>query len=142
MPIPPPLAVYLLTAFALAVVLGTRQVLRGAGRRVRPGHGVSPTLLRTHTGVGLLAAVLWIAFLTIRADGQSWHSLMGVVGLAGWWITSWVGLLLLGRWLPTRGRHSEAGTRWVGPFLVAAVAYVGVAVASGGFTLAYVFGSV
>lgn len=145
MPIPPPpasLVVYLLTAFSVLVVVITRQLLGGQGRRVRPGHGVSRSVLNLHSYAGGIAAVAWVVFLAVPADGRTWHSLLGVFGLAAWWVTGWAGLFLLGRWLPSRGRHSDLDGGWIVGFLAAAAAYGGVAVASIAFTLAYVFGSI
>ncbi|MDN7122796.1 hypothetical protein INN71_15505 [Nocardioides sp. ChNu-153] len=147
MPVPDPLAVHLLTAFAVVVVLLTRRVLgrRSTSARQGPrhGHGVSPWLLDVHTGAGLAGGLLWVVFLLVDQDGATWHSLLGVVGLGLWWITGWAGLLLLGRWLPSRGRHSDARDRgWFVGLGLALLGHLGVAASAVVFTLAYLSGSV
>jgi hypothetical protein len=50
----------------------------------------------------VLALVTWVVYLVGTND------LVGVVGLAFWWLTTLAGLLILLRWLPSRGRHASA----------------------------------
>ncbi|WP_447644815.1 hypothetical protein [Nocardioides zeae] len=139
-PVPSSLAVYALTVFCAVVVVLTRWIL-GSGRS--PGHGVSPLVLGAHTGAGLLGTVVWTAFILIPADGEAWHSALGAVGLGAWWVTGWFGVLLLGRWLPSRGRHSDArDRRWFVGLTTALVGHVGVLVSGVVFTLGYLFGAV
>ncbi|MDX6241487.1 MAG: hypothetical protein QOG10_6311 [Kribbellaceae bacterium] len=96
---------WFLTALGAVVVLLTRVRLggRGAGETVRAS-GVaaySSALVRVHTVVGIAALGLWIvALVTTRQE-------IAFVALVAWWLLSIVGLLLLARWLPSGGRHSE-----------------------------------
>lgn len=141
--LPDPVLVHALTVFAVLVVLVTRQVLPASGRRIRHGHGVSPLLRALHFRVGLAASLLWMLFLVLPGNGSTWHSLLGLAGLGAWWVTGWVGLFLLGRWLPSRGRRSHESDRgWILRFLVSVVGHVGVALSTVVFTLAYVLGVV
>lgn len=93
-------AVYALTALAALVVVLTRLRL---GRGSAPGRQhVGSGILNIHTVCGLLALAGWLVYL-VGAD-----DLIGIVALAFWWLTTFVGLLMLLRWLPSRGRHAEA----------------------------------
>lgn len=141
--LPDPLVVYVLTVFSTVVVLVTRQVLAAGGKRIRHGHGVSPLLRSLHFRVGLAAVALWGAFLSIPQDGKTWHSLLGLAGLGCWWVTGWVGLFLLGRWLPSGGRHSDdRDAGWLARFGLSLVGHVGLALSTVVFTLGYVLGTV
>ncbi|RZU20123.1 hypothetical protein EV645_2350 [Kribbella rubisoli] len=96
---------WFLTALGAVVVLITRVRLggtvvdgtaRGAGR-----HGFSAALLRLHTVVGVITLLGWVvALITGRQE-------IAVVMLAGWWLLTVIGLLLLARWLPGGGKHSQ-----------------------------------
>jgi hypothetical protein len=91
-----------LTALAAVVVVLTRVRLakdEGAGRLSIP-HG----LLNTHTGAGVPAVLLWVAFLVTGT------TLLGWLGLVFWWVTVVAGLLILARWMPAKGRHSSGPT--------------------------------
>ena len=105
--------VYVLTALAGVVVVLTRLRLgRGDGGAGR--HHVGRRLVDVHTVAGVVALVLWIVFLV---DG---NETVGIAALACWWITVVAGLLIMLRWLPTRGRHASAGRqdKWSkGPWL-------------------------
>jgi len=96
---------WFLTALGAVVVLITRVQLggtvvdgtgHGAGR-----HGYSATLLRMHTLVGVITLLGWVVALVTGRQG------IALVILAGWWLLTAVGLLLLARWLPSGGKHSE-----------------------------------
>ncbi|MET9314177.1 hypothetical protein ABZX12_20405 [Kribbella sp. NPDC003505] len=96
---------WFLTALGAVVVLITRVRLggtvvdgtgHGAGR-----HGYSATLLRMHTLVGVVTLLGWVVALVTGRRG------IALVILAGWWLLTAVGLLLLARWLPSGGKHSE-----------------------------------
>ncbi|GAA1142679.1 hypothetical protein [Nocardioides aquiterrae] len=94
--------VYVLTALAAVVVVLTRLRLgRGDGGagRLRMGRG----LVNVHTVAGGLALVLWVVFL---ATG---NEVVGITALACWWIVVVAGLLILVRWLPSRGKHASDG---------------------------------
>ncbi|MFF0265601.1 hypothetical protein [Kribbella sp. NPDC004536] len=96
---------WFLTALGAVVVLITRVRLggtvvdgtgHGAGR-----HGYSVILLRLHTIVGIVTLIGWVvALITGRKE-------IALIVLAGWWALTVVGLLLLARWLPSGGKHSE-----------------------------------
>jgi hypothetical protein len=96
---------WFLTALGAVVVLITRVRLggtvvdgtgHGAGR-----HGYSAVLLTLHTIVGVLTLVGWVVALATGRRG------IALVMLTGWWLLTVIGLLLLARWLPSGGRHSE-----------------------------------
>lgn len=127
--------VHILTALAGVVVVLTRLRLRVEG-----GAG----LLNLHTGAGVLALVAWIAFLVAGEETPVGGSLAGIVALGLWWITVMTGLLLLVRWLPSRGRHAtpvEKGTWSKGPGL-SILAHVGLLVCVLVFTFAYLTAAV
>ncbi|WP_028472316.1 hypothetical protein [Nocardioides alkalitolerans] len=135
------LTVYVLTAFATLVVVVTRRRLRAGGDR--HGHGVSSLVLGVHTWAGLAAAVLWTVFLLLPYDGAVWHSLLGLAGLGLWWTTSWFGLLLLGRWLPSRGRHSDdRDAGWFVGLGLSLLGHLGLAASAVAFTWGYLTNAV
>ncbi len=124
--------VYVLTALAAVVIVLTRLRLgRGDGGagRLQMGRG----LVDVHTVAGVLALVLWVVFLV--GDNDT----IGIVALALWWVVVVAGLLILVRWLPTRGKHASAGQEdtWSeGPGL-SILAHVGMLVGILVFTWAY-----
>ena len=134
----PRLIVYVLTGLAAVVVVLTRLRLRrdGAAGRVSVGRA----LVDVHTVAGVLALVGWVAFLL----GDRWladdtTAVVGIVALGFWWVVVAAGLLVLLRWLPSRGRHATSGTRdsWSeGPGL-SILAHVGMLVGVAVFTWAY-----
>ena len=105
--------VWMLTALAAVVVLLTRSRLITAEKQ----SGVTETphgLLNAHTLFGVVALGTWIGWLVGAPH------LVGAVALVAWWVVVAVGLLVLARWLPTRGRHSTGATNdgWAhGPWL-------------------------
>ena len=131
--------VYVLTALAAVVVVLTRVRLgrsgSGAGR-----HDVGRGLINLHTGSGALALILWVAFLVVPEDDAPIdHDLIGIAALACWWLVVLAGLLILMRWLPSRGKHASAGHEdtWSdGPGL-SILAHVGMLVGVAVFTWAY-----
>jgi hypothetical protein len=128
----PEYVVYVLTALAAVVVVLTR--LRLTKEAAAGRHQVGLGILNVHTVCGVLALVAWIVFLVGDND------LVGIVALAFWWLTTFAGLLILLRWLPSRGRHST-GARddsWSeGPGL-SVLAHVGMLVGVLVFTWFYV----
>jgi hypothetical protein len=103
---------WFLTALGAVVVLLTRVRLGGTvvDGTVRSSgvFGYSATLLRIHTTVGIITLVVWIvALVTGRRE-------IAFLALLGWWLLAIVGLLLLARWLPSGGKHSEdkKGDSW------------------------------
>jgi hypothetical protein len=130
--------VYILTALAAVVIVLTRLRLgrgdRGAGR-LQMGRG----LVNLHTAAGVLALVLWVVFLVADEDSAAGSEVVGIIALACWWVVVVAGLLILVRWLPTRGKHASDGQEdsWSdGPGL-SILAHVGMLVGVSVFTWAY-----
>jgi hypothetical protein len=130
--------VYILTALAAVVIVLTRLRLgrgdRGAGR-LQMGGG----LVNLHTGAGVLALVLWVVFLVADEDSAAGSEIVGIIALACWWVVVVAGLLILVRWLPSRGKHASEGKEdsWSdGPGL-SVLAHVGMLVGVVVFTWAY-----
>jgi hypothetical protein len=130
--------VYVLTALAAVVIVLTRLRLgrgdRGAGR-LQMGHG----LVNLHTVAGVLALVLWVVFLVADEDSAAGSEVVGIIALACWWLVVVAGLLILVRWLPTRGKHASDGKQdsWSdGPGL-SILAHAGMLVGVIVFTWAY-----
>jgi hypothetical protein len=96
----PEYVVYVLTALAAVVVVLTRVRLAKGSAAGR--HEVGLGILNIHTVCGVLALGGWIFYLVAADD------LVGIVALAFWWLAVIAGLLILLRWLPTRGRHSSS----------------------------------
>lgn len=135
--------VYILTALAAVVVVLTRLRLGkqegGAGRV-----SVGPSLLNLHTVAGVLALIVWVAHLVAAEDTAVGGELAGIIGLALWWIVALAGLLILVRWIPSRGRHADSAQEdtWSeGPGL-SILAHVGMLVGVLVFTYAYAEGLV
>ncbi len=129
--------VYVLTALAAVVVVLTRLRLgkeEGAGR-VNVGSG----LLTVHTVAGLLALVVWVVYLVSPESTVTGGPVVGIVALALWWVVTFAGLLILVRWMPSRGRHSTVAQQdtWSdGPGL-SILAHVGMLVGVLVFSYAY-----
>lgn len=130
--------VYILTALAAVVVVLTRLRLgkqTGGAGRVNVGAG----LLNLHTVSGVLALVVWVAYLLASDGTPVGGEVTGIIGLALWWIVTIAGLLILVRWIPSRGRHAVAAQEdtWSeGPGL-SILAHVGMLVGVLVFTYAY-----
>lgn len=127
-----------LTALAAVLIALTRL------RMTRPGEQAAgrlsvPTsaLVNTHTVAGVVALVLWCLYILA---GLSWP--VGLAGLLLWSVTAGVGLLLLARWLPARGRHASEGAAdsWgKGPGL-SAFGHLGLVVGCVVWTVLFVLG--
>ena len=134
--------VYILTALAAVVIVLTRLRLgkeSGAGS-IQVGQG----LINVHTVAGAIALVLWVLFLIADEDTALGGALVGLIALVFWWIVVIAGLLILVRWLPSRGKHASAGTKdtWSeGPGL-SILAHVGMLVGVCVFTFAYMVSAV
>jgi hypothetical protein len=135
--------VYILTPLAAVVVVLTRLRLArrdGVAGRVQ----ISRRLLLVHTVAGGLAVLLWVAFLAFPEDSVLGGSVTGIVALGLFWITAIAGLLILMRWLPTRGKH--AGERpadgWGNGPGLSVLAHVGMLVGVTVFTFAYLTSAV
>ena len=130
--------VYILTALAAVVVVLTRLRLgkqEGGAGRVNVGSG----LLNIHTVAGVLALVVWVVYLVAPEDSTAGGELVGIVALALWWVVTLAGLLVLVRWVPSRGKHATTGVEdtWSeGPGL-SILAHVGMLVGVLVFTYAY-----
>lgn len=138
-----PAIVYILTALAALVVVLTRLRLGkadAAAGRVSVGTG----LLNVHTVAGTLALVVWVAYLLASEGAPMGGELVGIIGLALWWIVTIAGLLILVRWVPSRGRHATSAKQdsWSeGPGL-SILAHVGMLAGVLVFTYAYAVGGV
>ena len=128
----PEYVVYVLTALATVVVVLTRLRLTKGAAAGR--HQVGLGILNVHTVCGVLALVGWVVYLVGAND------LVGIVALTFWWLATLAGLLILLRWLPSRGKHAT-GVRddnWSeGPGL-SVLAHVGMFVGVLVFTWFYV----
>ncbi len=114
------------TALAAAAVALTR--LR-FGRAGATGHArIGGVPLAVHGIAGAVGLVVWVAFIVIGDRiGQTPSAVVGIVGLGCWWVVAAIGLLILGRWAPTKGRHASAAgadTWSKGPWL-SVLAHVG-----------------
>jgi len=131
---------YVLTALAAVVVVLTRARMgrgQGAGRVY-----VGARLLDVHTGAGTLAIIAWLVFLIAPKDTMAGGSAVGILAIGLWVVTTIAGLLILVRWLPSRGKHASEGRqdRWSdGPGL-SVLAHVGLLVGVAVFFYAYVNG--
>lgn len=135
--------VYVLTALAAVVIVLTRRRLgssSAAGRLEIPRVPVT-----VHTVFGGIALLSWVGFLladTVLSEGAV--TLIGLLALVCWWVTVLAGLLILMRWLPTRGKHAAPGAEdgWSdGPGL-SVLAHVGLLVGVVVFTYAYLVSAV
>ncbi len=139
---PTQVIVYVLTALAAVAIVLTRLRLSGsAAGRV----DVGSRLLAVHTVAGGLALAGWLVYLVAAGPlGEGAAGLVGIASLACWWVVAGAGLLILGRWLPSRGRHAADATSdtWSeGPGL-SVLAHVGMLVGVIVFTWAYLVAAV
>lgn len=137
-----PVIVYVLTALAGLVVVLTRLRL-GGDDQVAGRLQVSRGLLNTHTVVGAAAFMTWTLFLFGLGDTGT-ASVIGIAGLALFWVTTVAGLMILVRWMPSRGRHAAAAVRdeWSEGPALSILAHVGMLVGVCVFTWAYLFRAV
>jgi hypothetical protein len=125
--------VYVLTILSAVVVVLTRVRLSKA--QAAGQHQVGMGTVNAHTACGSLAVVLWLVFLLTGHD----KSLLGVVALFFYWLATLIGLGILLRWMPSRGRHASDGVddSWSeGPGL-SVLAHVGMLVGVVVFTWFY-----
>jgi hypothetical protein len=97
----PDYIVYVLTLLSAVVVVLTRVRLSQA--KAAGQHQVGMGTVNAHTGFGVAALVLWVFFLLTGHD----LSLVGIVALFFYWLTALAGLMILLRWLPSRGKHAS-----------------------------------
>jgi hypothetical protein len=129
----PEYLVGVLTLLSAVVVVLTR--LRLSQRRAAGQAQVGMGTVNLHSGFGIVALVLWVFFLVTGHD----KSLVGVVALFFYWLTALIGLMILLRWMPTRGKHASDGSHdgWsAGPGL-SILAHVGMLVGVLVFTWFY-----
>jgi hypothetical protein len=100
----PEYIVYALTFLSAVVVVLTR--VRLSQDSAAGQHQVGMGTVNMHTGFGAVAVVLWVFFLVTGHD----KSLVGVVALFFYWLTALVGLMILFRWVPSRGKHASGTT--------------------------------
>jgi multisubunit Na+/H+ antiporter MnhG subunit len=100
----PEYIVYVLT-FLSAVVVGLTRI-RLSQARAAGQHQVGMGTVNTHTVCGVVAVALWVFFLA-TGDDDSW---VGIVALFFYWLTAMVGLLIMMRWVPSRGKHASGTT--------------------------------
>lgn len=101
------IVVYLLTALAALIVVLTR--LRWQHEKVAGHAAVSNRWALWHTVCGVLGFVIWTVFLIAPDDSLLGGAGMGIFGLGFWWLVVIFGLVMLTRWLPSRGRHAGEG---------------------------------
>lgn len=123
----------------LAVVLVVLTRLRlASGEERASGHlDIPKSVVDAHTVVGSLAIVVWGTYLFFGVD---W--VVGFLGLLLWWGTTVIGLLILMRWMPSKGRHASEGSgdSWTeGPWL-SMVAHLGALVGAIVWTTFFVLG--
>lgn len=141
-----PWIVYVLTVLAGVVVVLTR--IRLGGDSAAAGRlQISRGLLNTHTVAGLAALMTWTIYLVtdlLNADDEPGNKVIGIAGLALFWVTAIVGLMILVRWMPSQGKHAASAIEdtWSeGPGL-SILAHVGMLVGVCVFTWAYLTGAV
>ena len=100
----PEYIVYVLTFLSAVVVVLTRVRLSQA--KAAGQHQVGMGTVNAHSAFGVVALVLWVVFLVTGHD----MSLVGVVALFFYWLTALVGLMILLRWMPSRGKHASGTT--------------------------------
>jgi len=125
---------WFLTALGAVVVLLTRVRLGGddGDGTARPS-GVasfSAGLVRIHTTVGVLTLLTWVVALAIDRRELAFGA------LAGWWLLSIIGLLLLARWLPSASKHAKdkATDAWGSGAGLSVLGHVGMVVGVAYFT--------
>ncbi|WP_203336106.1 hypothetical protein [Nocardioides limicola] len=129
--------VYVLTALAALVVVLTR--VRLSGGQGAGHHRVGSLLPGVHTVFGVIALATWVSYLVAPDDSVFADPIVGVVAIGAWWVVTLAGLLILLRWLPSRGRHASESVSdsWSdGPGL-SLLAHLGMLVGVGVFTWAY-----
>ncbi len=138
------IVVYVLTALAAVVVVLTRLRLR-PGREGAKRLDIARAPVAVHTVAGVLALGIWVTYLL--ADGRFSEGTVSLIGIAAvllWWIVALAGLLILVRWLPSRGKHAADATEdtWSeGPGL-SLLGHLGMVVGVAVFTYAYLFDKV
>ncbi|WP_328330505.1 hypothetical protein OHA70_08950 [Kribbella sp. NBC_00382] len=124
---------WFLTALGAVVVLLTRVRLGGDPEGTSRSSGVasfSATFVKVHTAVGVLTLIAWVvAMVTGRKE-------IAIGALAGWYLLSLVGLLLLARWLPSASKHArdKATDAWGSGAGLSLLGHLGVVAGTAYFT--------
>jgi len=129
----PEYIVYVLTFLSAVVVVLTR--VRLSQEQAAGQHQVGMGTVNMHSLFGVVAVLLWVFFLVTGHD----MALVGIVALFFYWLTALMGLLILLRWVPSRGRHASgsADDSWSeGPGL-SILAHIGMLVGVVVFTWFY-----
>lgn len=137
-----PIVVWILTALAAVAIVLTR--LRLSGEDAAGRFSISRRITLVHFAAGLFALVLWLGVLLAPEDSFVGGPLVGIIAVAAWWVTAVCGLLILARWLPSKGRHAPeaSGDGWSdGPGL-SLLAHLGMVVGVLVFTYAYLTAAV
>lgn len=129
--------VYVFTVLATLIVILTR--LRWRQEAVAGRAAVSDRWVLWHTTCGVLAVMTWTTFLVGPEDSWFGGAGMGIIGLGLWWLVAIFGLVILARWLPSRGRHAGSGSEdhWSGGPWLSMLAHGGMLVIALVFALAY-----
>lgn len=98
----PELIVDVVTFLSAVVMVLTR--MRLSQPRAGGQHQVGMGTVNLHSAFGVVGLLLWVVFLVTGHH----LSLLGVVALFFYWLTALLGLMILFRWLPSRGRHASA----------------------------------
>ncbi len=128
----------ILLVLAVVLVVLTRLRLASGEQRTSGRLDIPRAVVDAHTVVGSLAILVWGAYLFLDAG---W--VVGFLGLLLWWITTVIGLLILMRWMPSKGRHASDSVddTWTeGPWL-SLVAHVGALVGAIVWTAFFVTGA-
>jgi hypothetical protein len=107
-PVSFPTMIYVLAALTGLVIVLTRVRLSQAG----PDRGGVPeVVVHLHTMFGVLGLGLWLTYLWLPKNGALE---VGILALGCLWIVAACGLLIMMRWLPSKGRHSTPSSedRW------------------------------
>ena len=137
-----PIVVWILTALAAVAIVLTRLRMRASDAAGRLS--ISRRLPLVHFVAGIVALVLWVGVLLAPEDSLLGGPLVGILAIAAWWVTAICGVLILMRWLPTKGRHAPeaTGDSWSdGPGL-SLLAHLGMVVGVLVFTYAYLTAAV
>lgn len=128
----------ILLILAVVLVVLTRLRLATPQAPLAGNLDIPRTLVNAHTVTGALGIVLWGAY--VFTDVAGW---VGVLGLLLWWVTTVIGLLILARWLPAKGKHASEGVTdsWTeGPWL-SVLGHVGALVGAVVWTVFLALGS-
>lgn len=138
------LITFVLLALAALVVVLTRVRMRREG--AAGAHQVPRGVVNVHTGFGALGLLAWLAYLLVgdRASLPVSGEVIGITAIFCLWIVAIAGLLILMRWLPSRGRHAleAAEDDWSGGPGLSILAHLGMVGGVVFFTAVYMLDKV